>query len=154
MEKEIRFLTSKDLPAALALVEHVFMLYEAPDYTQEGVQEFLSFISLPRIQQKLQQKEMFFLGCFTENILSAVLGFTPPGHINLLFTHEKFFRQGIARRLLSKIENFAKEEYAAPYLTVNASPYAIEAYKRLGFLPTDVIKTVNGITFLPMQKTI
>lgn len=37
-------------------------------------------------------------------------------------------------------------------LTVNSSPYAVEIYKRLGFVSTDVMQEKDGIIFIPMKK--
>lgn len=36
--------------------------------------------------------------------------------------------------------------------TVHSSPYAVEVCHRLGFLDTDVDRTVNGIRFTPMRR--
>ena len=36
-------------------------------------------------------------------------------------------------------------------LHVNAAPYGIPIYTRLGFLPTDTQQNVNGVIFTPMK---
>jgi hypothetical protein len=40
-----------ELQDVLALVKHVFMEFEAPDYSAEGVQSFLKFIEADSIQK-------------------------------------------------------------------------------------------------------
>ena len=35
-------------------------------------------------------------------------------------------------------------------ITVNSSPYAVEAYRRLGFVDVDNEKLLDGIRFTPM----
>lgn len=35
-------------------------------------------------------------------------------------------------------------------LTVHAAPYAVEAYKRLGFVATDSERTEDGVRYTPM----
>ena len=37
-------------------------------------------------------------------------------------------------------------------VTVNSSLYAVEAYRRLGFVETEPRRTVNGIPFVPMRR--
>ena len=41
--------------------------------------------------------------------------------------------------------------YAHQVFTVNSSPYAVEVYRHLGFVPTDDEKSVDGLRFTPMQ---
>ena len=45
-KKEIRKLEPEALEEALALVWEVFAEFEAPEYTQEGIEEFWRFIDL------------------------------------------------------------------------------------------------------------
>ena len=37
-------------------------------------------------------------------------------------------------------------------VTVNSSPYAVEIYRRMGFIPIGTEKTVNGLRFTPMER--
>lgn len=47
-----------------------------------------------------------------------------------------------------------KRQNEISHITVNASPYAIEAYHHLGFVDTAKEQTVNGIRFTPMSYSI
>jgi hypothetical protein len=40
--------------------------------------------------------------------------------------------------------------YKGNIITVNSSPYGLGFYKKLGFVPTEEEKTINGIRFTPM----
>lgn len=44
-----------------------------------------------------------------------------------------------------------RKDYDKQEFTVNASAYAVEVYRHLGFAPTDEEKTVNGLRFTPMK---
>jgi len=66
----------------------------------------------------------------------------------LLFVSGKHHRRGIAGRLLK----IMIEWYKPPVITVNSSPYAVEAYRRLGFTETGPEQLVSGIRFTPMTR--
>ena len=44
-----------------------------------------------------------------------------------------------------------RRDYARQVFTVHSSPYAVEVYRHLGFVPTDEEQTVDGLRFTPMQ---
>ena len=44
-----------------------------------------------------------------------------------------------------------RRDYAHQVFTVNSSPYAVEIYRHLGFVPTDDEQSVDGLRFTPMQ---
>ena len=131
----------------LALIRDVFMEFEAPDYSEEGIAEFLDFLEPLSITTMLDDSEMRIWTCeYDERIIGAIAA--GEKHINLLFVDGKFHRKGIARRLLE----IMMENYKPTEITVNSSPYAIEAYKRLGFVATDPEREENGIRFTPMKR--
>ena len=140
-------LNREKLYDVLSLVRDVFMEFEAPDYTDEGIEEFLDFLDPDSISAMLDDGEMRIWTCECDGeIVGCVAG--RKEHINLLFVHGKFHRRGIARRL---VEIFI-DNYRPAVITVNSSPYAIEAYRRLGFVETGVEKVENGIRFTPMRR--
>ena len=133
----------------LVLIRDVFMEFEAPDYSEEGIAEFLDYIGLLSITTMLDDGEMRIWICEYENRIIGVIA-AGKTHINLLFVDRNFHRKGIARRLLEiMIENYKPME-----ITVNSSPYAVEAYKRLGFAETDLEREENGIRFTPMKRVL
>ncbi len=136
---------------ALDLVWQVFLEFEAPDYSEEGIQEFKKFIDLNSIEQKINKNEILFWGCFSGENIVGVAATRQPCHISLLFVDKEHHRQGIGRELLSTITFFFKEEGVNREMTVNSSPYAVEIYHKLGFIDTDTEQLVNGIRFTPMK---
>ena len=144
---------AEDLEEALALVWKVFLAFEAPDYEEEGVQEFRRFIDFESIKQKLERNEFHMWVCRDKEKIVGVLAIRPPCHISLLFVDEKYHRMGIARKMLDHVICIYRQDNGLVEITVNSSPFAQEAYHRLGFRDTDVEKTVNGIRFVPMLLT-
>ena len=58
-----------------------------------------------------------------------------------------YHRRGIGKKLFDAM----RRDYAHPVFTVNSSPYAVEVYRHLGFVPTGEEQTVDGLRFTPMQ---
>ena len=149
---EIKVLDIQDLPEALALVWNVFLEFEAPDYTDEGIQEFKNFLEDDAIKKKITGGQFYMWTCSDNEKVVGVLMTRPPAHISLLFVDKHYHRKGIARSLFERmIESYGGKDIE---ITVNSSPYAKEVYHKLGFVDTDTEQTVNGIRFIPMKFTI
>ncbi len=127
---------------AMELVLSVFMQYEAPDYSEEGVQTFINFINNKEAIDKL---EMY--GAFNNGEIAGVIATRNWGnHITLFFVDGKYHRQGIGRKLFETVIKSSKEKQ----ITVNSSPYAVEVYKKLGFILNSNEQVADGMRFTPM----
>jgi len=140
------------LEEALSLVWNVFQIYEAPDYSEQGVLEFKSFIEIDSIKQKLLQQELRMWVYRIGARIVGVLAVRSPCHISLLFVDEEYHRKGIARSLIDVMTGYYRSLSVNREITVNSSPYAQEAYHRLGFTDTDHEQVINGIHFIPMRR--
>lgn len=136
---------------ALELVWRVFEEFEAPEYSQEGIEEFRGFIDLEAMEQRIVKKELFMWGCFKGERIIGVIATRLPCHITLLFVDKECHRRGIARRLYGAVLDFYKSSSQHKEMTVNSSPYAVRAYRKLGFVDVDTEQIVNGIRFIPMK---
>jgi GNAT superfamily N-acetyltransferase len=136
---------------ALSLVWRVFLEFEAPEYSDRGIREFQSFIEPEAVKQRLLKNELFCWGCFDKENIVGVAAARPPCHIALLFVDKAYHRRGIARALFDTVIDFYKRTTDCREITVNSSPYAAEAYHKLGFTDTDTEQEVNGIRFIPMK---
>lgn len=143
---EIFSLKKEEIQRALDLVWTVFLEFEAPDYTQQGIDEFKKFIDYKSMMDQFNNGNLRFWGCKFAGELIGVSATRNKTHICLLFVKKEFHRRGVARKLFQAMKEYSNGQS----LTVNSSPYAIEAYHRLGFMDTDVEQTVNGMRFTPM----
>ena len=139
---EVRPLQTAEMPEALALFEHVFMAFEAPEYSEEGIETFLSFIRDANAVSALT-----FYGAFEEGLVRGVLATRGSSHIALFFVDAAHQNRGIGRALFSAAWNACR----ADGMTVNSSPYAVEIYRRLGFEPVSGEQLRDGIRYTPMQ---
>lgn len=71
-------------------------------------------------------------------------------HMALFFVKDEYQVKGIGRKLYEYIKQLSKEEN----ITVNSSPYALNIYKRLGFIPTSQEQITNGMRYTPMKTLI
>lgn len=142
---EVRRISKAELPEAIALVWDVFLEFEAPEYSREGVDEFKRTIGR---QSENMTFEMY--GAFERDDLLGVIATRNEGsHIALFFVKNKNHGQGIGRRLFAHILPLCESSF----LTVNSSPYAVNIYRRLGFVDTDTEQLTNGIRYVPMKYT-
>lgn len=138
----IRLIRPEEKGDAIRLISSVFMEFEAPDYSEEGIRAFLSFLSEPEM---LALFTMY--GAFEKETLIGVLAVRDRVHISLFFVDGKWHKQGIGTALFHRFLS----ETDADMITVNAAPFAVPFYRKLGFIAVDTEKTENGIRYRPMQ---
>lgn len=153
----IRRLTADEVDGALSLVRDVFMKFEAPVYSAEGVQTFTEqIIESEGFRVSCRRGETPLYGAFDGEELIGVMGMRPTmSHINLAFVREDYHRKGAATALFKHLtEEVGRLRPEIKEITVNSSPYGLPFYKHMGFIPTDCEQTVDGIRFTPMIYTI
>lgn len=142
----IKKIDKNNTKEALLLVRRVFSTFEAPDYSEEGVEEFYRSIS-----DKNYLAQLTMYGAFNKNQLTGVIASRNSGsHIALFFVDSEFHRQGTGRKLFEELLKDCKSDR----ITVNSSPYAVSVYQKLDFKCTDKEQTVKGIRFTPMELEI
>ena len=109
----IKRLNKKETKDALNLVWEVFLEYEAPDYTQEGIDEFYKSICDENYLSMLS-----VYGAFSNEELIGVIATRNGGkHIALFFVDGRYHHQGIGKQLFQTVRT--------DKMTVNSSPYAV-----------------------------
>lgn len=140
-----------EVTPAMELVWSVFLEFEAPDYSEEGIREFRDYIQPDAIQTRLTKNELFLWACYDGDRTIGVIAARPPCHVSLLFVDKACHRRGIARALYGTMLDHFNGWCGCNEATVHSSPYATDAYRRLGFVPTGAEQTVNGLRFTPMK---
>lgn len=136
---------------AMVLAWKTFLRFEADVYTPEGVMNFRNFITDSTLYR------MFIMGTYQMFIaldMSRIVGMITlrnPAHISLLFVDEKYHRRGIGRALMNYLSNYLLTEVGADRVTVNASPYGVEFYHKLGFRDLRSEEKKDGIIYTPME---
>lgn len=154
MEPAIRKLEAADCIAASRLINVVAETYVAPDFSAQGMRHFLAYVRPSALYERLEAGALL-LGTFADEQLIAVLEIRDGSHISLLFTASEWHGRGLAKKLLQKALDQITATYGMPKaLTVNASPYAVPIYQKLGFAICGQEDIRNGVRFIPMIKTL
>lgn len=137
------------------LVWNVFSEFEAPDYTEEGINTFKDFINPVRLIDKIKNEGFKVYCCFDKSEIVGVIALRNVTHISLLFVEKNYHKRGIAKELLKiSVNDIKKSNLEAGELTVNSSPYAVKIYEKLGFVFTDTMQEKDGIKYTPMKKSL
>jgi predicted GNAT family N-acyltransferase len=93
----------------------------------------------------------FMLAAEIDGELVGIIGVRDWSLVFLLFVRGDQQGKGIAKSLLA--EALQRCRTANPDLaqvTVNSSPNAVGAYRRMGFIPTSEEQLTNGVRYVPM----
>lgn len=149
---EVRQLHGHELEEALALVWEVFAEFQAPDFSDEGIEEFWRFIDHEYMAMQVGEGNMTFWGAFTDDYLVGVCAFRGLDHIALLFVDSEYHRAGVGTALVKKAVSDCKRlDPSISSVTVNSSLYAVPFYEAMGFEKTGDVTEDNGIVFVPMK---
>lgn len=147
----IRAFIAADAASASLLVREVFDAFVAIDCTPEGRRAFHEFAAPERLRERLANGHFGYIAA-AENTLAGVLMVSEPAHLLMLFVRPAFHRRGIAKRLLAlALAHIHKASVRVAAMTVNASPYAVKAYRHLGFELDGPSLVKNGISCVPMR---
>ena len=138
----VRRLRAGEIPDALALMWKVFLQFEAPEYSAEGIASFRA-----SLEDEERIRSMTFYGAFDGMKLVGVLCMRAPQHIAGFFVDAAYHRRGIGRTLFETM----RQDYDRQVFTVHSSPYAVGFYRRLGFVPTQGEQITNGLRYTPMR---
>lgn len=139
---EIRKLKPFEKETAMDLVWRVFLKFEAPEYTPEGVRTFYTFIT-----DRTAVEDLTVYGALEGGSIIGVLAVQAQGgHISLFFVDPAWHRKGVGKALFHR---FLKDS-STGQISVNSSPYAVEVYHHLGFQDTAPEQEQDGIRYTPM----
>ncbi len=135
-------LLKEDISKAVELILEVFMMYEVPGYSREGVETFIGSVRNDEWIGSLK-----FYGAYREEELVGVIATRNSGdHIALFFVKGEYHNKGIGRVLFNEVVNNSTGDS----ITVNSSPYAVEIYKHLGFSKVQEEQLTDGMRYTPM----
>lgn len=143
-----------EINCAIAIADKVFMEYESSSYGEEGIKSFRNFLYGNNMKARLKEENIILWGAYAGNIMVGMCGIRDKSHITLLFVKGEYHRRGIGRMLVGETCRYACEKYGITFITVNASPYGVPFYNKVGFAPTDMERMDDGIIYTPMKLTL
>lgn len=148
---QVRSAYRNEWQEAMALAWRTFLRFEADVYSPQGVKNFENFITDSTLHR------MFIVGTYQlfvaleRNKIVGMITLRDSTHISLLFVDEAYHRQGIGRALVRYLTNYLLAEVGAERVTVNASPYAVAFYHKIGFRDIRPEEVKDGIIYTPME---
>lgn len=132
------------------LANNVFNQYVAPDYDQEGIDEFVRFANPNAMKERTQENGFVFVAHQGYKLV-GMIEFFPPNVVAMLFVTLQ--HHGIAKELLAKLITKANEiNQGVKKLVVHSSPYAEAVYEKMGFFKVGELTKENGIIYIPMER--
>jgi GNAT superfamily N-acetyltransferase len=139
-----------DEEQVFTFIKGVFNQFVAPEFSQEGIEEFMKYIQPDALVSHLKSNHFAIIAALESEII-GVIAMRDYNHVALFFVDQRYQPKGIGRELFHKaLEVCNRHEENTSKITVNASPNSIDAYKKLNFEQTDKELCVNGIRFVPM----
>jgi GNAT superfamily N-acetyltransferase len=150
MVVEIRLMFPGEETSVSDLIITTFQRDVASLYVEQGIREFLSYVTPEAILRRQARKHVMLVAVQGAELVGA-LELREYSHVSLLFVAATRQRKGIGRRLMEEALQLCKTyRPGCREITVNSSPNAVGAYKRFGFHTTGELQVKNGIGFVPM----
>ena len=148
----IKAVNHENLVQAIKLVNEVFSEFVAVDYSEEGRETFATYLKDKHheISSKLSTGEKKMWAYYQNDEIVGVIAIKNNSHLTLMFVAKEYHKKGIARKMFNFVLEGVRKARDITQITVNASPYAVQAYEHLGFSKTREQQELNGIIFIPM----
>jgi GNAT superfamily N-acetyltransferase len=133
------------------LVLRVFDSFVAPDYCEQGIKEFKSYITVEGLIKRAKEDHFILLAWNADEIL-GMIDIREHHHVSLFFVDIAFQNKKIGKTLFQKAVALCRNRGTAlNQISVNSSPYAVPIYEKMGFRKTDDERVKNGMRFFPMS---
>lgn len=148
---QIRKAKTYEWEPAMELAFRVFLKYEAMEYGPEGIRNFAEFVTDESLKKLfLQGSYLLFVAVENEKIIGLV-SLRSGNHISLLFVDQEYHRRGVGTSLVKYLQSYMLMYTRQQKLTVNAAPYGIPFYHKIGFRDTGYETKRDGIIYTPME---
>lgn len=149
----IRKASEDDWEDAMALAWKTFNRFVADDYSLQGVSNFQDFVTDNGLYKMFLINEYHMWVAEYEGEIIGMISLRGGNHISLLFVDGRFHRKGVGTLLMTELWKFIAER-GGDECTVNASPFGVSFYHRLGFEDTAEEYVQGGMRITPMTVSL
>ena len=136
------------------LVARSFNEFIAPDFPEQGVEEFFLYSNPLSLKRRLE-KNYFSMVAECDGRILGMIEIKGGNHISMLYVDKDFHHNGIASTLVKKaLEEISENNRNPEDITVNSSRYAVPFYESLGFIQYEYEKSVYGVIHTPMLLSV
>jgi ribosomal protein S18 acetylase RimI-like enzyme len=147
----IRAIEPVDYAPICDMVTILFGAFVAPRVTPEGRAAFLAQTKPAKLAERIAGGHRYAVALLRQRQV-GVVGVGRNHHLYWLWVDAAYHRRGIAARLLEyALAMLPETDPPASRMTVNASDYAVPAYRRLGFVTTGEEQLRAGVPVTPMR---
>ena len=140
-----------DWTEAMSLVWTTFMEFEAADYGEEGGGHFFEFITDDDLHKAFLRGSYPMMVARLDGKIVGVGSVRSGNRLSLLFVAKEFHRSGIGTELIDRLCRYLRDICHENCMIVKAAPYAVEFYKKIGFMPLEPEKNISGIRVTTME---
>lgn len=149
---EVRWAKKEEWFDTMEMVWKTFLKFEGNDYTEEGINNFFEFISDGKIYDMFLRGEYQLMIALDGNRVVGAGSIRNRTFLSLLFVDEDYHRQNIGRTIINALCDYIKNEEGERYMSLKASPYAVNFYRKLGFKIVAPEESYSGIRVTAMEK--
>jgi GNAT superfamily N-acetyltransferase len=149
---EIRWAKEQEWEPTMRLVWKTFLKFEGEDYLEEGIRNFYEFITDKKLRESFVAGNYQMLVALDGGRIIGMASVRSGNHLSLLFVDETYHKKGVGRELMKKLCLYLKEEAGERYISLKATPYAVNFYRKLGFHEIGPEEEFSGIRVTAMEK--
>ena len=149
---EVRWAKKEEWFDTMDMVWKTFLKFEGNDYTEEGINNFFEFISDGKIYDMFLRGEYQLMIALDGEKVVGAGSIRNRTFLSLLFVDEDYHRQNIGRTIINALCDYIKNEEGERYMSLKASPYAVNFYRKLGFKIVAPEESYSGIRVTAMEK--
>lgn len=149
---EVRWAKESEWAPAMKMIWRTFLKYEGKDYTEEGIRKFFEFITDDDLYVSFLKGNYQMMVALSGNEVIGAGSVRNRNHLSLLFVDENYHRMGVGSAILGKLCSYLKTEAGERYMSLQAAPYAVDFYKKLGFQVVRPETEYSGIRVTAMEK--
>jgi GNAT superfamily N-acetyltransferase len=149
---QYRLIHDSEVEAASELACRVFDEFAAAEESVAGCQEFHRYASPPALRGRHKTDCVTFVASRQGRII-GMLHLRDGKHIAMLFVEGVEQRQSIGSGLVLAAEEYAlARQPPVTAITVASTPNAVDAYRKMGFVPVGKERVLKGLRFVPMVR--
>jgi len=146
----MRLATLSDAAAISQVVRSLSANYIAPDCSEDGARVLLGSMEVSAIEGYLSAGYRYYVAEDQGSIV-GVVGTRDNKHLYHLFVLDSHRGRGIAQALWRMARDACIAAGNTDGFTVNSSRFALQFYRRLGFVVAGAEENRNGVISIPMR---
>lgn len=149
---EVRWAKKEEWKPAMVMIWKTFLKYEGADYSEEGIRNFFEFITDDGLYRAFLSGRYQMMVAVDDGRVIGAGSIRNNNHLSLLFVDEEYQKRGVGRALLNSLCDYLQKEEGEQLMSLQAAPYAVNFYQKLGFRVVRPEEEFSGIRVTFMEK--